>query len=90
MQMDQQHGHSSGRLVDSEAEPTTILSDDSVYTSAERFEDLNLHADLLKVMSIRIVMVSHLCRRRTSVTARNQRRKPQLLSLVCLSVDNDL
>lgn len=47
--MDQQHGHSSGRLVDSEAEPTTILSDDSVYTSAERFEDLNLHADLLKV-----------------------------------------
>lgn len=41
------HSDSSG-LIDSAAEPTTVLTDDSVYTSAERFEDLNLHPDLLK------------------------------------------
>lgn len=48
VQMNQQHGSSSRRLVESEAEPTTVLSDDSVYTSAERFEDLDLPTDLLK------------------------------------------
>jgi hypothetical protein len=49
LQVDQpRHSDSSG-LIDSAAEPTTVLTDDSVYTSAERFEDLNLHPDLLKV-----------------------------------------
>ena len=36
-------------LRDSEHEPTATVADDTVYTSAQSFEDLGLHEDLLKV-----------------------------------------
>ncbi len=45
----QEGGPSSSGLQESEHEPTTVAADDSVYTSADRFEDLQLSEDLLKV-----------------------------------------
>lgn len=41
----------SGGLQESEHEPTTVAADDTPYTSAQSFEDLNLREDLLKVSS---------------------------------------
>ena len=45
---DQAAAPSGSGLLESEDEPTAVSADDSVYTSAERFEDLHLHKDLLK------------------------------------------
>lgn len=39
----------AGGLQESELEPTTVAADDTPYTSAQSFEDLQLQEDLLKV-----------------------------------------
>lgn len=39
----------AGGLQESELEPTTVAVDDTPYTSAQSFEDLQLREDLLKV-----------------------------------------
>lgn len=39
----------AGGLQESELEPTTVAADDTPYTSAQSFEDLQLREDLLKV-----------------------------------------
>ena len=41
----------AGGLQESELEPTTVAADDTPYTSAQSFEDLQLQEDLLKVFS---------------------------------------
>ena len=41
----------AGGLQESELEPTTVAADDTPYTSAQSFEDLQLQEDLLKVSS---------------------------------------
>jgi len=48
----QEAAPSGSGLQESEHEATAVAADDSVYTSAERFEDLHLHEDLLKGLYI--------------------------------------
>ena len=55
----------AGGLQESELEPTTVAADDTPYTSAQSFEDLQLQEDLLKV-SLSLLWWLPVCQLRVS------------------------